>query len=81
MRMNRTILGSLLALWVVRGVSIASAAAAVTAGTQHAVVLTDTGVLWAWGANGSGQLGDGTYADKAVPTFVAGGSAERRYGR
>jgi alpha-tubulin suppressor-like RCC1 family protein len=31
----------------------------------------DTGFLWAWGENGSGQLGDGTTTDRQVPTQVS----------
>jgi len=33
---------------------------AISAGGRHTVVLRNDGVAWTWGANGSGQLGDGT---------------------
>jgi len=34
---------------------------------------TDYGVLYAWGANNQGQLGDGTVVNKSVPTAVSKG--------
>lgn len=33
-------------------------------------VLANSNTLWAWGANNYGQLGDGTFVDKYVPTQV-----------
>src|SRR5882672_6261670 len=48
----------------------AVAGPSVAAGIQHTVVLTDTGVVWTWGANTYGQLGDGTSTGRAVPTPV-----------
>jgi alpha-tubulin suppressor-like RCC1 family protein len=32
--------------------------------------LTDTGVVWAWGYNNAGQLGDGTTVTRALPIVV-----------
>ncbi|MEP7307240.1 MAG: hypothetical protein ABJA98_17145 [Acidobacteriota bacterium] len=52
------------------GVHDGIAGPAVAAGGQHAVVLTDSGVLWAWGGNGYGQLGDGTTTAKVAPTQI-----------
>lgn len=40
---------------------------AVAAGDRHSLVLDAAGVVWAWGANDQGQLGDGTQTDRAVP--------------
>lgn len=51
-------------------ISSAEAGPAVAAGTSHAVVLTDVGIVWTWGANGSGQLGIGNTSGKTVPTEV-----------
>jgi len=48
----------------------------VAAGGSHTVALKDDGTVWAWGDNGSGQLGDGTHgdgSDKDTPVQVAGG--------
>ena len=43
---------------------------AIAAGAYHSLALTDDG-LYAWGSNGSGQLGNGTYAEQTVPVKVA----------
>lgn len=45
---------------------------AVAAGDAHSLVLDAAGVVWAWGANDEGQLGDGTRTDRAVPAAVPG---------
>lgn len=42
---------------------------AVAAGSDHSLVLIG-GVIWAWGRNDHGQLGDGTTVDSAVPVPV-----------
>ena len=35
-------------------------------------VLDATGAVWAWGGNGSGQLGDGTWSDRTTPVAIGG---------
>jgi len=40
----------------------------VSAGTFHTTAIKSDGTLWAWGWNWYGQLGDGTWTDKSVPT-------------
>lgn len=41
----------------------------VSAGNNHSLALTPSGV-YAWGANSLGQLGDGTSAQRSVPSLV-----------
>ena len=45
--------------------------ASVSAGYVHTVARKTDGTLWAWGFNGYGQLGDGTYVTKYVPVQVS----------
>jgi len=47
--------------------------AAVYAGHQYACALTAAGEAYCWGANGSGQRGDGTTTRSAEPVPVSGG--------
>ena len=44
----------------------------ISAGGSHTLMIRNDGSLWAWGLNGNGQLGDGTTANKAVPTPIGG---------
>ena len=47
--------------------------AAVDAGRSHTCALKATGSAYCWGANGYGQLGDGTGSTRFSPTPVIGG--------
>jgi alpha-tubulin suppressor-like RCC1 family protein len=44
--------------------------ASVTAGGGHTMAVKTDGTLWAWGANWSGQLGDGTTTNRLAPVRV-----------
>ena len=45
----------------------------VAGGYAHSLALKADGTLWGWGANGYGQLGDGTTIDRALPTLTLSG--------
>jgi alpha-tubulin suppressor-like RCC1 family protein len=45
--------------------------ASLTAGFYHTCGLTGSGVAYCWGANGSGQLGDGSNTRRTTPVAVA----------
>jgi hypothetical protein len=44
--------------------------ARISAGYDHTIAIKTDGTLWAWGSNGDGQLGDGTYVDKNSPVQI-----------
>ncbi len=48
----------------------------VSTGAFFAVGLRSNGTAWGWGRNNSGQLGDGTVADRSSPVSVVGGFAD-----
>ena len=45
---------------------------AISAGEAHSLALDADGTVWAWGANGYGQLGDGTTSARLSPQQVPG---------
>ncbi len=45
---------------------------AIAAGTSHSLALKADGTVWAWGANGSGQLGDNSTSQRNAPVQVSG---------
>ncbi|OPY68532.1 MAG: Regulator of chromosome condensation (RCC1) repeat protein [Syntrophorhabdaceae bacterium PtaU1.Bin034] len=63
---------SLLTICVVLALGNWSEAAGprIAAGSSHTVAIKSDGTLWAWGSNVSGQLGDGTTANRSVPTQI-----------
>ena len=42
----------------------------VSAGNYHSTALRRSGILWTWGLNDNGQLGDGTNIDRNIPGLV-----------
>src|SRR3989338_1215873 len=42
----------------------------VAGGLSHTVVLRSDGMIWTWGINYNGQLGDGTYDQRSIPVQV-----------
>jgi alpha-tubulin suppressor-like RCC1 family protein len=51
-------------------IGLSSGVVQVATGYAHALALTSDGSVWAWGGNGSGQLGDGNTTDSDVPVQV-----------
>jgi alpha-tubulin suppressor-like RCC1 family protein len=43
---------------------------AVKAGDNYSLALKTNGTVWAWGCNGNGRLGDGTYDNRTQPVQV-----------
>jgi alpha-tubulin suppressor-like RCC1 family protein len=42
----------------------------ICANFTHSLALKNDGSLWAWGGNGTGELGDGTTNNRAIPTLI-----------
>ena len=52
----------------VHGLTNATAVAASM--TAHSVAVREDGTVWAWGSNGFGQFGDGTYVSQPLPVLA-----------
>lgn len=48
-------------------------------GTEHRGAITDGGVLWTWGKNDRGQLGDNSSTNRSSPVTTSGGGTNWRY--
>lgn len=44
--------------------------AALSSGRNHVLAIRSDNTVWAWGANGSGQLGDSTITNRFTPVQV-----------
>lgn len=44
---------------------------AITAGEEHSCAIDDQGLAYCWGQNRSGELGDGSQVNRALPTALA----------
>ena len=55
---------------IMSGALLGKTVTAIAAGRYHALALTSGGKLFAWGANGAGELGDGTTHNRRVPVAV-----------
>jgi len=51
----------------------------ISQGAGHVLAICDNDRLWAWGANGSGQLGNGTTTSTSTPFEVLIGGQSRRW--
>jgi alpha-tubulin suppressor-like RCC1 family protein len=52
--------------------------AEIAVGTFHSCAIAETGILYCWGRNDAGQLGDGSTTDRSVPTAIGGTLRFRR---
>ncbi len=69
---SRAVMFTLFVLLTITSTISASVAPQIAAGSAHSHALKSDGTIWAWGYNGVGQLGDGSYADKTTPVQVSG---------
>jgi len=53
-------------------ISIATGGSTSYFANNYSLALRNNGMVWAWGNNGSGQLGDGTTTERLFPTQVSG---------
>ncbi len=69
---NNTTIGSSIPVAVSGIDGVTARATAIDAGENHSCTVLDTGAVKCWGANYSGQLGDGSTDDSSTPVSVTG---------
>ncbi|OYU45223.1 MAG: hypothetical protein CFE44_08660 [Burkholderiales bacterium PBB4] len=69
MKHRKTCLGLLMALSASAAMAVAPK---IAVGYDHMLLLKSDGTVWAWGGNGSGQLGTGNNLASATPVQVSG---------
>ncbi|HHM04491.1 MAG TPA: hypothetical protein ENJ19_01950, partial [Gammaproteobacteria bacterium] len=69
---NQASLSTAAALAEAGTAAVANPVTAVAAGEEHTLALDEAGLVWSWGDNSYGQLGDGTTAPRHSPMLVAG---------
>jgi alpha-tubulin suppressor-like RCC1 family protein len=47
-----------------------------SAGFSHSLAVRSNGILWAWGSNANGRLGDNTITSRSSPVSVVGGFSD-----
>ncbi len=62
---------ALIVVCAVLGATTISTAATVAGGARHSVLVTPDGIVWTWGSNGNGQLGDAS-SGRTVPDALPG---------
>ena len=60
--------------------SLTSAVDYLAAGSNHSSAIDEDGVVYSWGGNESGQIGDGTNVARATPTPISGPDYEWKVG-
>lgn len=65
---NQTLIIFLLLL--MSNFSFAQCWSKITSGSYHILAIKNDGTLWGWGNNSRGELGDGTFESKNIPTQI-----------
>ncbi len=63
------------ATWTVTQLGTANDWLKVSAGSAYSLAIKNTGTLWAWGVNSTGQLGIGSLVNQNIPTQVGTSAA------
>jgi alpha-tubulin suppressor-like RCC1 family protein len=72
MKFNRTFIKHMLFTLIFMLLSCEVYSQKIACGESHSLVICKDSTVWAWGANESGQLGNGTFDSSAIPIQVQG---------